>query len=366
LHPMSNPRPTPKPKSSSGGSSQSTGSKRSPAKEATPTRVKPATPARPPTVASRKLAPAEPVMTSWLEDAGYFLARYWQELAAIAAIVVGAIMLMTIYSTAEVYPGVPVVSWAERVFGWTAPWVAVVLVLAGVVSLMGNRAGYWSVEALVGAELLLLSLQVGSSVRAMEGPNWSPPTDGSGGGVVGWALGTLLVAGFGTTLTMVIVWGAAIAGVLLLVRYTPLIYALAAVVAGANALRRRFMQPPALMPTDEGWVTARAPRHAAVKFVPPQPENLAGELLPGTPALVRPAQAGEFGTLPAAQLDAGSLPPFLRRKPGAGNGVSTPEVSLPADVPPVTAATPAGDAAARKARGKGAPHAVAPALSALP
>ncbi|MGL4651488.1 MAG: DNA translocase FtsK, partial [Caldilineaceae bacterium] len=65
-------------------------------------------------------------------------------------------------------------------------------------------------------------------------------------------------------------------------------------------------------------------------------------------------------------MDAGSLPPFLRRKPGAGNGASTPDASSPADVPPVTAATSGGDASARKSRGKGAPHAVAPALSALP
>ncbi|GIV68905.1 hypothetical protein [Caldilinea sp.] len=43
--------------------------------------------------------------------------------------------------------------------GWTAPLVAVAVVLLGAVLTLGRRSGYWSAEALFGAELFLLGLR---------------------------------------------------------------------------------------------------------------------------------------------------------------------------------------------------------------
>ncbi len=63
--------------------------------------------------------------------------------------------------------------------GWTAPLVAIAAITAGVVLLLGPRAGYWSAEALVGAELFLLGLQVGTFVVGNESVNWNVRLDGS-------------------------------------------------------------------------------------------------------------------------------------------------------------------------------------------
>ena len=42
--------------------------------------------------------------------------------------------------------------------GWTAPLFAASLVIIGLVLIFRRRAGYWSAEALIGVELLLLGL----------------------------------------------------------------------------------------------------------------------------------------------------------------------------------------------------------------
>jgi S-DNA-T family DNA segregation ATPase FtsK/SpoIIIE len=299
-------------------------------------------------------------MSSWLDDMTIFFGRYWQQLVAVVGVVAGAILLMTIYSGAELYPGVPVVSAGERLFGWTAQWVAVVLILAGVLSLMGERAGYWSIEALVGAELLLLALQVGSSVRLMEQPTWSPPSDGSGGGVVGWALGTLLLTGFGRTLTMVIVVGVGLVGILLLVRYTPLIYLLAAVVNGAGSLGRRMRRPATRA---DG---APAAGHASgVRFVAPAPPEDA----PVGPLFGAPATSPVVtGSAPAAAPPSGddaNLPPFLRRQRKSAEGTPAHGAAQVSDA--ATAPAPPPAAKGRAARvPRSAPAVAAPQPSPLP
>jgi len=290
--------------------------------------VRPRDPVRPPYTPNRPTI--DPVLTTWLEDLWLFVTRYWRELGAILAIVSGAIILLALFSGPEPFPGVVQVSWAERIFGWTAPWLAVFLILTGVLSFMGKRAGYWSVEAVVGAELLMLALQVGSSVRLMDLPDWSPPSDGRGGGVVGWALGTLLVAGFGRTLALLIVIGVACIGILLLIRYTPLIYLLAAIVAAVNNLRRRPDNGVQGSAPGGGGGGAAPARPAAVKFVPAQQPDKPGARPPGA------ADDEDAPVVPPAA----DLPPVRRReRPLPPSDPDTPKLSpeLVAFAAPATA-----------------------------
>ena len=112
--------------------------------------------------------------------------------------------------------------------GWTAPLVASAAITAGVVLLLGPRAGYWSAEALVGAELFLLGLQVGTFVVGNESVDWNVRLDGSDGGLIGWALGSLLMAALGSLADIPLAILLVIGGAALLLRYTPLVYLLAA------------------------------------------------------------------------------------------------------------------------------------------
>jgi S-DNA-T family DNA segregation ATPase FtsK/SpoIIIE len=121
--------------------------------------------------------------------------------------------------------------------GWTAPLVAASLVILGLVLIFRRRAGYWSAEALLGVELLLLGLMAMSFVRSEGAVNWNARLDGEGGGLAGWAFGNLLMAALGATLATWVAAGLAIAGGVLLVRYTPLIYVAAAVSSWLPATR---------------------------------------------------------------------------------------------------------------------------------
>ena len=112
--------------------------------------------------------------------------------------------------------------------GWTAPLVAIAAITTGVVLLLGARAGYWSAEALVGVELFLLGLQVGTFVAGNETVTWNVRLDGSDGGLIGWALGSLLMTALGRWLTSLLVVLLVVSGAALLLRYTPLVYLLAA------------------------------------------------------------------------------------------------------------------------------------------
>jgi S-DNA-T family DNA segregation ATPase FtsK/SpoIIIE len=113
--------------------------------------------------------------------------------------------------------------WLTGMVGWTAPLFAMTLMVAGAVLMLGERAGYWSAEALIGAELLLLALLMGSFVWNNAAPNWAPQIDGANGGLVGVTLGSLLLAGVGRSVALFVVALMAVGGLYLLVRYTPLL-----------------------------------------------------------------------------------------------------------------------------------------------
>ncbi len=115
-------------------------------------------------------------------------------------------------------------AWIEGMVGWTAPLTSLAVMILGAVMIFERRLGYWSAEALVGAESLLLALQSGSFVLNNPNPVWPVLDDGRNGGMIGWALGSLLVAGLGQWPALLLVALLGSAGTALLLRYTPLIY----------------------------------------------------------------------------------------------------------------------------------------------
>lgn len=117
--------------------------------------------------------------------------------------------------------------WLVGMTGWTAPLVALSFMLLGAVCMLGPRAGYWSAEALVGGELLLLSLQAGTFAWNNGIVNWHTAVDGANGGLVGWAIGSLLVAGLGQWPAFVLIALTGILAFSMLFIYTPLIYIVA-------------------------------------------------------------------------------------------------------------------------------------------
>ncbi len=149
------------------------------------------------------------------------------ELFGGALALIGAFLL---YTTVRYNPdggGAPPV--LVTIAGWVAPLVALSLIILGLILIFGDRAGYWSAEALVGGELLLLGLMVGTFVVNTPSANWNVRLDGENGGLIGWAIGSLLLAGIGRWFAMLLVICAIVTGAILLVRYTPLIYVAAAV-----------------------------------------------------------------------------------------------------------------------------------------
>lgn len=117
--------------------------------------------------------------------------------------------------------GIP---WLVRVAGWTAPLFAVTLLILGGVLMLRNRVGYWSAEALFGAELLLLSLAAGTFITNNPAFEWGLRADGANGGLVGWTLGGLLTEAVGHGPALLVVWVSGLAGLFLVIRYSPMVY----------------------------------------------------------------------------------------------------------------------------------------------
>lgn len=149
----------------------------------------------------------------------------WQDqftiqLIGLVLAVTGAVLFLSLRSPNTL-------PWLVAMTGWTAPLLALSVLVIGGVLVMGERAGYWSVEALVGAELLLLGLQAGTFVWSNSIFLWNMKADGTNGGLVGWVVGGLLVAGFGQGIALVLVGVMIACGVILLLRHTPLVYPIA-------------------------------------------------------------------------------------------------------------------------------------------
>ena len=143
--------------------------------------------------------------------------------------------------------------------GWAALPFALTLIVLGTVMMLRRYAGYWSAEALVGIELVLLCGMVMTHLLNNDSVNWTTTSEGYDGGMVGWATGNLLAAGLGRWPAFVLMLALAFIGVLLLVRYTPMIY-------GVHYTGRLVPVVPAIL--GALWSTAWPKRQPHVKESP--------------------------------------------------------------------------------------------------
>ncbi len=194
--------------------------------------------------------------------------QFTVQLVGLVLAVVGAILFLSLRSP-DTLP------WLVAMTGWTAPLVALSLLVIGGVLALGERAGYWSVEALLGAELLLLGLQAGAFVWYNPIFLWNMKADGNNGGLVGWVVGGLLVAGFGQSVATVLVGMICGAGLFLLVRHTPLIYPAAHVVRFLQWMMAYWIYWTAPRPRTRARPPRRsiqqAPLPRTANFVAPKP-----------------------------------------------------------------------------------------------
>ena len=164
--------------------------------------------------------------------------------------------------------------WLIEMTGWLAPWTVLSILVLGTVLLLGPRAGYWSVEAVVGVQLLLLALMAATFANNHDTVDWMAIRDGSDGGLTGWALGSILVAAFGQWPALLICGLVGLVGVWLLLNYTPLVYFWAGVRGAFRLIWLAWPQIAAPLTTADdatlppstptsGQIVAPAPRNAA-------------------------------------------------------------------------------------------------------
>ncbi len=118
------------------------------------------------------------------------------------------------------------------------------LLVTGAVMMLGRRAGYWHPEALVGAELLLLSLASMEYISGNRISDWSLPASGEGAGLIGWGAGNLLISLLGQLPAAFAAALLALLSIYLLFRHTPLIYLFGFI----GQLRRELAEPAADSP----------------------------------------------------------------------------------------------------------------------
>ena len=139
------------------------------------------------------------------------------ELAGAGVLLIGMAALFSL----RVDSGVP---WLVRMTGWTAPFIVVSILVAGGVLLLRERAGYWSAEALLGVETLLLALMAATALLTNPNLSWDLYRSGGSGGMLGTGLGGMFAAGLGRTPALILVCALGALGLYWLVRYTPLVY----------------------------------------------------------------------------------------------------------------------------------------------
>lgn len=140
--------------------------------------------------------------------------------------------------------------WLIEMTGWLAPWIVLSVLILGTVLLLGPRAGYWSIEAIVGAQLVLLCLMAATFARNHETVDWIATRTGADGGLAGWALGSLLVAAFGQWPALLFCGLVGLVGVWLLLNYTPLVYFVAGLRGAFGFIR--IVWPQMVAPNQPG------------------------------------------------------------------------------------------------------------------
>jgi S-DNA-T family DNA segregation ATPase FtsK/SpoIIIE len=192
--------------------------------------------------------------------------QFTVQLLGLALAVVGALLFFSLRQ-ADRLP------WLVQMTGWTAPLFALGLMTVGGVLALGDRAGYWSVEGLLGMELLLVGLAAGTFIMHNDSFGWRMVADGTNGGLVGWSVGGLLLAAFGRGVAGTILMIMCLTGALLLARYTPLVYPATLLVRVMQWLLA-YWAALTTLPEEIGRELRTRPARTA-NFVAPEPVELA-------------------------------------------------------------------------------------------
>ena len=195
------------------------------------------------------------------------------------------------------------------------------LLVTGAVMMLGRRAGYWHPEALVGAELLLLSLASMEYISGNRISDWSLPASGQGAGLIGWGAGNLLISLLGQLPAAFAAALLALLSIYLLFRHTPLIYLFGFI----GQLRRELAEPAADSPEASSPDPDEYPYPEEV-----EPEQSLPEQEVTGPAQTGPAVDESFPDPPMGFPDSGrpiraELPvpeaaPAKRRSQSGGSG----------------------------------------------
>ncbi len=143
--------------------------------------------------------------------------KYMTEIAGAVVFGLGVLAFASLRSSENVV-------WLQQAAGWTAPLFALSFVVAGVALVFRERAGYWSPEALLGAELLLFSLASATWVVQNKPYVMGAEVDGTGGGILGYMMGGALSELLGHGVALIVLALTAVVGAYLVIRYSPLIY----------------------------------------------------------------------------------------------------------------------------------------------
>ncbi len=160
------------------------------------------------------------------------LARHSREALGFAVFLFGSYLGFTL----SVYEQESWTLWLAGRMAWPLVFS---LLITGAVMLLGRRAGYWHPEALVGAELLLLSLASLEHISAYRVADWSFPASGQGAGLIGWVTGNALISLLGQLPAAFAAVLLAVLSIYLLFRHTPLIYLFGFI----GQLRRELAEP---------------------------------------------------------------------------------------------------------------------------
>ena len=171
-------------------------------------------------------------------------ARFGNEVLGFAVFLFGGYLGFTLFVSG-------LESWTLLLAGRMAWPLVFSLLITGAVLLLGRQAGYWHPEALVGAELLLLSLASLEHISNHKVAEWDIPAAGQGAGLMGWGAGNLFISLFGQLPAALSAVLLALLSIYLLFRHTPLIYLFGYIGQLRHSMAESWpdhSQPPALEP----------------------------------------------------------------------------------------------------------------------
>ncbi len=168
------------------------------------------------------------------------MANFSKDALGLTAFLLGGYLGFTIFTSGQE-------AWVVALAGGLAWPLALSLLVMGIVLMLERLAGYWNPEAVVGAELLLLSLATLTYINNHKVVDWTIPPAGEGGGLMGWGAGNVLIGLFGQLPAALLAILVGLLSLYLLFRHTPLIY-LAPQIHWWARLRLGRSRPPSADP----------------------------------------------------------------------------------------------------------------------